>query len=294
MSYYQLAIGALKSEHAQAVEDYLFDTLGADTVTVLKSQAGLLVSNKDDTHPLPDTVTLQAIFTTKPPESALQALYEAQGIPPDNGTLSCHEDQDWQTSFRQHFQPISIADRLWIRPVWDKHDTDPQPSLYIDPGMAFGTGSHATTALCLEALTRVLKPGQAVVDYGCGSGILGLSALMLGAKKACGVDIDETALVCAAQNAALNDIAVPEAFDIRHCEAETPPNCPIILANILAPVLIDLAPTLLKLCEPQGYLILSGLLEEQSPSVLSHYKNEAIVSEVLQRDEWIALILKKS
>lgn len=294
MSYYQLIISPLNHDEAQAIDDYLFDILGADAVTLLKHEPGLLVSDADNTHPLPNTVTLQAIFTTQPSPEALDALYRTQSIPPANCSLNRCEDQDWQAHFRQHFQPISIAERLWIRPIWDKHENDPQPSLYIDPGMAFGTGSHATTALCLDALTQVLKPGQNVIDYGCGSGILGLSALMLGAQKAYGVDIDETALSCAAQNAELNGIAVPEAFDIRHCDAQMPPNCPIVLANILAPVLIDLAPLLLTLCETGGYLILSGLLEPQAASVLSHYKNDSTVSEVLQRDEWIALILKKS
>jgi ribosomal protein L11 methyltransferase len=176
-------------------------------------------------------------------------------------------DTDWVRLSQSQFEPVRITDRLWIVPSWA---TAPDPralNLVLDPGLAFGTGSHPTTRLCLQWLERTIRGDERVLDYGCGSGILAIAALRLGAGEALGVDVDPLALVAARANAALNRV------DARFIDTETASDfqADLVAANILANPLILLAPLLAAHLGKGGRIALSGILEAQAEEVRAAY-----------------------
>ncbi|MBV6272458.1 50S ribosomal protein L11 methyltransferase [Alcaligenaceae bacterium CGII-47] len=201
-------------------------------------------------------------------------------------------DADWVRLTQSQFGPIVVSDRIWIVPSWHRDDVDlPTRSqdgairIELDPGLAFGTGSHATTHLCLQWLSDHLQPGQTVLDYGCGSGILAIAARMLGAGVVHAVDIDEQAVLSTRQNAAINLVQV-EAF----LPNELPDGrSQIVVANILSNPLKVLAPLLVARVQPGGALVLSGVLERQALEVAQAYA-PWITLEVWQtREGWVCL-----
>jgi ribosomal protein L11 methyltransferase len=176
-------------------------------------------------------------------------------------------DEDWVRLSQSQFEPIRISDKLWIVPSWASAPDTHAINLVLDPGLAFGTGSHPTTRLCLQWLERTVRGGERVLDYGCGSGILAIAALRLGAREALGVDVDPLALVAARANAARNRV------EARFVNTETAPDfqADLVAANILANPLILLAP-LLAACLRKGRRIaLSGILETQAEEVMTAY-----------------------
>jgi ribosomal protein L11 methyltransferase len=187
--------------------------------------------------------------------------------------------------------------RLWVCP----HDAPaPQEAdavvVRLDPGLAFGTGSHPTTALCLQILDSLPVAGRSVIDYGCGSGILGIAALKLGAAHVTAVDLDPQALLATRDNAIRNGVS--PNVDVRVVDERgvdstlTPAYC--VLANILAGPLIELAPKLTAACEPGGYLLLSGLLKTQAYAVKAAYTPAFDMVQVVQRDDWCCIYARRS
>lgn len=190
------------------------------------------------------------------------------------------EDEDWVQKNRDQFQPINISDRVWIVPTWHSAPKQNAINISLDPGAAFGTGSHPTTRLCLKWLEANLRPTAqtTVLDYGTGSGILAIAAMKLGAAKAYGVDIDNLAVEAARYNAAQNNVSVQFAG------VETPLNvvADILLANILANPLRVLAPLLAAHTKPGGALVLAGILDPQADEIIGIYR------------EWFDLAVWKS
>lgn len=201
-------------------------------------------------------------------EAALRTACAATGLPyPTALQASVVEDQDWVRLTRSQFKPIQIAERLWIVPSWESAPHPDAVNLRLDPGVAFGTGSHPTTRLCLQWLVRHMAPGATVLDYGCGSGILAIAALRLGAACADGVDIDPQALVAARDNATQNDVAA--RF---HAPGGEPPGpYRLVVANILANPLLALAPLLAARTAAGGHVVLSGILADQAQEVAQVY-----------------------
>jgi ribosomal protein L11 methyltransferase len=177
------------------------------------------------------------------------------------------EDADWVALTQRQFDPIRAGSRLWIVPTWHSPPEPGAVNVVLDPGAAFGTGSHPTTRLCLGWLERHVRPGDAVLDYGCGSGILGIAALMLGAGHATGVDVDPLALEAARYNSRRNHVQL----DTRDASSELPTDADITVANILANPLRMLAPLLASHTRIGGLVALSGILEEQAASVVEAY-----------------------
>lgn len=195
------------------------------------------------------------------------------------------EDADWVRLTQQQFRPIRITERLWVVPSWHEPPDPSAVNVLLDPGMAFGTGSHPTTRLCLEWLVQHLAGGERVLDYGCGSGILAIAAVMLGARAATGVDIDPQAVLAASKNAAQN------RADARFLDPDdlAPGEFDVVVANILANPLKALAPLLASRVRRAGDLILSGVLESQAPDVAASYAPIITLVPAAVSDGWVLL-----
>ena len=195
------------------------------------------------------------------------------------------EDADWVRLTQSQIHPMQITLRLWVVPSWHVPPDPDAINIILDPGIAFGTGAHPTTRLCLRWLAAVVHPGADVLDYGCGSGILAIAAMKLGAATACGVDIDPQALPAARSNAGQNGVRA------RFVDAEDSAVVPatIVVANILANPLTVLAPLLGRLTRPGGCIALSGILAEQAAAVRDFYNADFDMQSAEHEDGWVLL-----
>lgn len=203
------------------------------------------------------------------------------------------QDRDWERAYRQHFKPLKFADNLWIVPSWCTAPDSTAVKITLDPGMAFGTGSHATTALCLSWLAGQSLEQKEVIDFGCGSGILAIAAAKLGARRVRAVDIDRQALLATEANARLNAIA-DQRLATGLPEDLSPEPADLLLANILAGPLIDLAPRFAGLVRPGGKLMLSGILKTQLEAIQSAYRPWFELDTPGSRDDWASLSGKRT
>lgn len=220
------------------------------------------------------------------PAQVLAAAARDVGLPaPPRYAVEEVGDTDWVRASQDQFAPIRVSERLWIVPSWHAAPDPRALNLRLDPGLAFGTGSHPTTRLCLRWLEARVHPGATVLDYGCGSGILAIAALMLGARAATGVDVDPAALEAARANAARN--AVPARFV--GTDLALPADADLVVANILANPLIVLAPALAAHCRPGGRIALAGILAPQAPAVAAAYAEWCALAPFGAEDGWVCL-----
>ena len=275
----------LPREHADAFGDVLIEH-GAISVNVDDALEGCSDEKPIFGEPGADAglwneCRLTTLFApTVDVERVFNDAVKSFGIRPPQFEIGVLEDQDWVQKNRDQFQPIKISDRLWIVPTWYSAPQQNAINIALDPGAAFGTGSHPTTRLCLKWLEANLQPAAqaTVLDYGTGSGILAIAAMKLGARKAYGVDIDNIAVEAARWNAAQNNVTVQFAG------VETALNvvADILVANILANPLRVLAPLLAAHTKPGGALVLAGILDPQADEIISIYR------------EWFDLAVWKS
>ena len=219
------------------------------------------------------------------PAALLAAACARAGLAPPPHSVRFVAEQDWVRATQAQFAPIRISPRLWIVPSWAAAPDPRAISIALDPGLAFGTGGHATTRLALRWLERAIRGGESVIDYGCGSGILAIAAMKLGAATASGVDIDPQALLAARRNAVQNRV---DAIFHGAAEAVRQP-AQIVIANILAHPLIVLAPLLARLTAPGGRLALSGLLAGQAAEVGAVYREWFDLSAGEEDEGWVLL-----
>jgi ribosomal protein L11 methyltransferase len=199
-------------------------------------------------------------------------------------------DNDWVRLTQSQFEPIPISHRLWIVPTWHTPSDSKAINIVLDPGLAFGTGSHPTTRLCLRWLDQNLQGGESVLDYGCGSGILAIAALKLGAANAVGVDVDKQAVIASRDNATANQVSNVKFY--------LPDDAPqdsydLVVANILTNPLRLLAPILANATRQSGQIVLSGILEEQAPSVMEIYQQWFDLNPPIFEDGWSCLSGRK-
>ena len=269
--------------------------VGALAVDVQDAQAGSEreepVFAEGGTPPAPwRHNVVRALLIAEADAAALVAAACAlAGVAAPAHTVERVPDQDWVRASQAQFHPIRISQRLWIVPSWH---TPPDPraiNVVLDPGVAFGTGNHSTTRLCLRWLERAIRGGESVIDYGCGSGILAIAAMKLGAGSATGIDIDEQALVAARGNALQNRARV----EFRAAADRAGGAADIVVANILAHPLIVLGPVLARLTAPRGRIALAGILAGQAAEVIAVYGTWFDMAMDSDEEDWVLLAGEK-
>ncbi|WP_153110934.1 50S ribosomal protein L11 methyltransferase [Propionivibrio limicola] len=279
-------------EHADALADALLDA-GALSASIEDADAGTPEEKPQFGEPGSITTpgwdrsrVVALLEADTDVDELLEACAAAIGlteIPPY--THETVEEQNWVQLTQSQFDPIRVSDRLWIVPSWHEAPDPEAIVLVLDPGMAFGTGSHPTTRLCLEWLERTVTPGVSLLDYGCGSGILAIAAAKLGARDVLGVDIDRQAVSAAISNAERNEVSARFADSASEIEGQFD----LVVANILSNPLKALAPAICSHVRPGGQLALSGILEEQAEELVAAYAPYIPLTIADTRDGWVCL-----
>ncbi|BCR25866.1 50S ribosomal protein L11 methyltransferase [Aquipseudomonas alcaligenes] len=279
---------AITPEQAETYEDALLG-VGAVSVTFMDAEDQPIFEPDLGTTPLWSNTHLLALFEADTDPTNLVAHLQLL----TGGELPAHEiehieDQDWERSWMDNFQPMRFGQRLWIVPSWHAAPEPEAVNLLLDPGLAFGTGTHPTTALCLEWLDGQDLNDCTVIDFGCGSGILAIAALLLGAPQAIGTDIDPQALEASRDNAGRNGID-PARFPV-YLPADMPQQpAEVVVANILAGPLVSLAPQITALVKAGGRLALSGILAEQAEEVRAAYADAFDLDPTAIKDGWVRI-----
>ncbi|MBA1261270.1 50S ribosomal protein L11 methyltransferase [Stutzerimonas stutzeri] len=287
MPWLQLRL-AIAPEQAPALEDALLG-VGAVSVTFMDAEDQPIFEPDLGTTPLWSHTHLLALFEADVNESDLLVHLQllTGGELPDY-QLERIEDQDWERSWMDNFQPMRFGRRLWIVPSWHTAPEQDAVNLLLDPGLAFGTGTHPTTALCLEWLDAQQLCGLQVLDFGCGSGILAIAALLLGAEQAIGTDIDIQAIEASRDNAGRNGID-PARFPLYLPEQLPSGQADVVVANILAGPLVELAGQIAERVKPGGLLALSGILAEQAEEVRAAYAAQFDLDPTAEKDGWVRI-----
>ena len=284
-----------RKDQVEPLEDWLF-ARGALSVTLEDEADQPLLEPGPGETPLWDAVRLTALFAGSEDLSPL-----LDEIPPELCTQAPTDavpmaDREWARVWEDQFHPMQMGKRLWICPSWTPPPDPDAINILLDPGLAFGTGTHPTTAMCLRALDANLPPGKRVVDFGCGSGILGIAAARLGATAVLGVDKDPQALTASRDNALRNEVpdaAFPVVLPQDDLLANWQASTDWVVANILAGPLMALAPVLTALMAPRGRLLLTGLLVDQAEAVVEAYAPCVALSIADQEEEWVLLAGEK-
>ena len=299
MAWLLLKINATE-QNADAISDALM-RIGALSASIEDANAETLAEQAIFGEPgdPPPGIWQQNIVTAMFDETTdvalvMQALSQDTAITQFQYHTESIADQDWVRATQAQFDPIKITDHLWIVPTWHTAPHSSAVNIVLDPGLAFGTGSHPTTHLCLEWLTQqaLNNPlnNRSVLDYGCGSGILAIAAKKLGASHVVGVDIDAQAIIASQYNAEQNHVAI-DFFDAnefsQHAFDHQAFN--IVVANILSSALMVLAPVIAKYCKIGGKIALSGILNAQAVALIAHYSEWFNMDAPTQKDAWILL-----
>lgn len=279
-------------EQSPSLEEALL-ALGAASVTLEDAQDQPILEPDIGETPLWDKTVLKALFPADSDTDLLAGLLRKTVDPLPEHRWELLEDKDWSQEWKKYFQPIKCGEKLWICPSWVAPPEPDSINLSLDPGLAFGTGSHPTTHLCLRWLDKQELKGKTVIDYGCGSGILGIAALLLGAEKVFAVDNDPQALIATADNADRNRIEKENIVTLLPEEVPTGLQGDVMIANILAGPLIDLSPRLSTMTASGGLLCLSGILEEQIDSVSAPYRKDFTFQHPQTESEWVQLSAQK-
>jgi ribosomal protein L11 methyltransferase len=287
MTWFQLSYTCTASNSPRLSE--LLSDSGALSVTISDGGEEVLCEPAPDSEPLWVATRLTGLFESKSDVRAAIASVHDAFAPEPTPTHSVEEleDQDWERTWMERFHPMRFGDRLWVCPSWIALPDPLAVNIIVDPGRAFGTGCHESTALCLEWLEEHTMMGGLMIDYGCGSGILAVAGVRLGFGKAYAVDVDQDALQTSRDNASCNGVegqvvvSLPDALP--HLQAD------VVMANILAGPLMELAPTIAGLTRCGGHVVLAGILMEQSEAVMRAYEPYLMMDNPEVRNDWVRL-----
>jgi len=292
MSWQQLRV-QVRSDQLEPVEQLLLDH-GGLSISYLDAEDQPVFQKEPGSTPLWDLVDLVCLFEKDSNLDGLLFLLKQHPAIDDTASLSLEvlEDQAWERSWMSDFKAMQFGERLWVCPSWQEPPDPEAINIMLDPGLAFGSGSHATTSLCLKWLERCVDTRRTVIDYGCGSGILAIAAALLGAPRVIAVDNDPQAITATQENARRNNIPegliecyLPEQLD----KAGDALQADILVANILAEPLHQLADRFASLTKAGGEIALSGLLAEQAKPLLEHYAQWFDMDEAVFSEEWTRL-----
>ena len=282
-------------DHVPAFEDVLLDC-GALVVTFEDVHDDPVYEPDLNTTPLWKHTRVTGLFEADADLEHIRPVVEhkAEQLGQTNIDLKIEilEDKDWIREWMDSYHPIQFGKRLWVCPSWREVPDENGVNLILDPGLAFGTGTHPTTALCLEWLDSIDCQDKSIIDYGCGSGILGIAGLLLGANNMVGIDIDPQAVEATQANAERNSIT-PDRYEVKLPPYEGDLQADVVVANILAGPLAELSSTISKLVKQGGMLALSGILESQAHSVVEAYKPWFKIESIVEKEEWVRIVAKK-
>jgi ribosomal protein L11 methyltransferase len=303
MTFYEIEF-PLAALSVESVETAL-EELGASSITFVDRGDEPVLEPKPGEFRLWSDTLVRALFQVPTSSEAADAARKlatlASVLGPhvtNTARVRAVKDQDWERVWLTDWKSLRFGRRLWVCPTAAEPPDDPDAVVVrLDPGLAFGTGTHPTTALCLQILDSLPVSGRNVIDYGCGSGILGIAALKLGAAHVTAVDLDPQALLATRDNAMRNGVSAN--IDVQGVDIEStsphgglrPAYC--VMANILAGPLIELAPKLTAACEPGGFLLLSGLLKTQAYEVKAAYAHGFDMVQVVERDDWCCIYSRR-
>ncbi|MGK0442279.1 MAG: ribosomal protein L11 methyltransferase [Pseudohongiellaceae bacterium] len=291
MSWLQIRIHCQRPT-AEAIEDALL-AAGAASVTMEDNADQPILEPGVGETPLWDDIKITGLFAAETDTTQATIIATANyGSSLPSYRWEILEDKDWERTWMDNYHPMKFGDKLWICPSWLEPPEPDAVNLLLDPGLAFGTGTHPTTALCLEWLEQADLKDKIVIDYGCGSGILGIAALLLGAKQVIAVDNDPQALIATIDNAQNNKIK-PKKISTYLPEDTPKIKADIIISNILAGPLHELAETLSHHCNPESDIVLSGLLDMQAEDLSQHYQQWFAMEPSINKEGWMRLSGKR-
>ncbi|CAE6919676.1 Methylates ribosomal protein L11 [Vibrio sp. B1FLJ16] len=293
MPWIQIKLNAT-NENAEQIGDMLMEETGALSVTFLDAQDTPVFEPLPGETRLWGDTDILALYDAEADTSFIIDQIKASSMLADDFAYKVEqlEDKDWEREWMENFHPMKFGERLWICPSWRDIPEPDAVNVMLDPGLAFGTGTHPTTALCLEWLEGLDLTGKTVIDFGCGSGILAIAAIKLGAEKVIGIDIDPQALQASRDNAERNGVT-------DQLEVYLPQNQPegliadVVVANILAGPLRELAPVIKGLVKPNGDLAMSGVLDTQAEDVANYYRDELHIDPITEQNEWCRISGRK-
>lgn len=289
MNHRRLTVRVAAADVAQA--EALLELAGAASLSLGDAGDDPILEPAPDETPLWPDVEIRALFPRSTDLDAVRALLERSCASAHAFATGSLDDDEWRAAAQRGIPARRFGKRLWLAPADDPNVPAGLVGVKLHMGLAFGTGEHPTTALCLEWLDAALEPGAIVLDYGCGSGVLAIAALALGASRAWAIDNDEQALIATRDNARLNGcetrivIGAPESLPALRVD--------VVLANILAGPLVSLAPALARVVVPGGSVVLSGILARQAPMVATAYEPwfERIATQ--ERDGWTRIDVRR-
>jgi len=288
MNWQQVHI-SIPKEQLQELEDFLL-SIGALSVTYKDAGDNPVLEPLPGETPLWPELIVTGLFDQKKNINTVMNIL-ARHYPDLKTVHEELEDQDWERSWMKDYQPMSFGERLWVVPTTMEAPNPQAINLRLDPGLAFGTGTHPTTSLCLQWLDQHDVSAKTILDYGCGSGILAIAGLLLGASMADGVDIDPQAITASIDNAKINhvndklSVFLPDNYQAKAYD--------IVMANILSGPLAELAPALSQYTKKGGNIVLSGILQEQAEPVRTVYQQWFEMAPAIIHDGWAMLSGRK-
>lgn len=286
MPWIQVKLNAT-SENAELISDMLVEETGALSVTFLDAKDTPIFEPLPGETRLWGETDIVALYDAETDMDLVITQLKASTVLDDNFAYKVEqlEDKDWEREWMDNFHPMKFGERLWICPSWREIPEPDAINVMLDPGLAFGTGTHATTALCLEWLESIDLTGKTVIDFGCGSGILAIAAIKLGATKVVGIDIDPQAITASKDNATRNGVADQLALFLPQDQPENLV-ADVVVANILAAPLRELSSIITAHVKPGGALAMSGVLDTQANNVASYYSDNFTLDAIAEQQEW--------